>query len=94
METRNRFSRLAAIDEEEPNEDIPLHMLQKVTVADPNPARADHIQDQVTGGEFGALGREYERRAEANGGQSMEPARDMISQSSLHAPVASAVVNI
>ena len=74
VQTRNRYTHLAGIcEEEEANGDIPINMLQLETAGEPYPAREDRIQDQTTvvsfrtSGKFIELGREYKRLAEAKG---------------------------
>ena len=80
VQTRNRFTRLASLrEEEEANEDIPLCMVQCETAVEPYPAREDRIQDRTTevtfrtSGKFTELGQEYERLAEAKGGSTKKP---------------------
>ena len=75
VSTRNRFTHLAGIREEEKaNEDIPICMVLHETAVEPYPARRDRIQERTTegtfriSGKFNELGQEYKRLAEANGG--------------------------
>jgi len=75
VQTRNRFTHLAGIREEEnANEDIPICMVQHETAVEPYPAREDRIQERTTegmfriSGKFNELGQEYKRLAEAKGG--------------------------
>ena len=80
VQTRNRFTHLAGIREEEnANEDIPMLMAQRETAVEPYPAREDRIQERTTevtfrtSGKFNELGQEYKRLAEAKGGLTEKP---------------------
>ncbi len=75
VQTRNRYTHLAGIgEEEEADEDTPLCMVQCEVATEPHPARNDLIQDQTTGldfrtgGKFTELGLEDRRLAERRGG--------------------------